>query len=147
MLAAMASPQRALQPRFAVPSFIALVGLSGCLASPFPKTPEAGGPAWQRITTEHFVVDTDLETVEAETLVRQLENLRKVETQVVFGGDLPQGQRMRVFALRQDEYGHFDRVASGNFVSWSLYQPLLIIAPGGEWDTFASDVRKHELAH
>jgi tetratricopeptide (TPR) repeat protein len=80
-------------------------------------------------------------------MVRQLENLRRVMTQVVFGGEPAQAARMRVIALRHDEYAQYDRVASGNFLNWVLFQPILVITPGGDWGTFASDLRKHELGH
>jgi tetratricopeptide (TPR) repeat protein len=125
----------------------ALPCLAGCIGRTYPKTPEAGGPAWQEITTEHFVVDTDLEPEEAGAMVHQLENLRNVMTRVVFGGEPSKAPRMRVLALRHDEYSHYDRVAFGNFVNWALFQPILIITPGGDWETFASDLRKHELGH
>jgi tetratricopeptide (TPR) repeat protein len=132
------------------PSAAALVLASaslGCIARSFPKTPAAGGPAWQEMTTEHFVVDTDLEPAEARLMARQLENLRHVMADLVFGGEPAPAPRVRVLALRQDEYAHFGHVAAGNFISWTLYQPILVTSPGGDWDTFAADVRKHELAH
>src|SRR5690349_12434351 len=88
---------------------IALFLLTSCIGSSLPKTPKAGGPAWQEITTEHFVVDTDLAPDDAALIVRQLENLRKVMIEVVFGGEPEPTPRMRVLALRQDEYAHFDR--------------------------------------
>src|SRR5260221_4937628 len=80
-------------------------------------------------------------------MVRQLENLRNVMAKVAFGGEPGQAPRMRVLALRHGEYAHFDRVAAGNFLNWALYQPILVITPGGDWETFASNIRKHELAH
>src|SRR5262245_41317046 len=123
---------------------IACLPLAGCIGSSLPKTPAHGGPAWQEITTDHFVVDTDLETADANAIRRQLENHRSGMTQLVFGGEPAKAPRMRVLALRQDEYAHFGHVASGNFVNWTLYQPILVTSPGGEWDTFTADVRKHE---
>jgi hypothetical protein len=125
----------------------ALLGATGCIGTSFPKTPAAGGPAWREITTENLVVDTDLEPAEADAMVRQLENMRNVMAKVAFGGEPAKAPRVRVLALRQDEYAHFDRVNAGTFVIWALYQPILITSPGGDWDTFASDIRKHELAH
>jgi len=121
--------------------------LSSCIGSSFPKTPAAGGPAWQEITTEHFIIDTDLDAAQADAMVRQLENLRKVMAETVFGGEPPPRPRARVLALRVDEYRHFDRVYVGTFVSSVLFQPMLITSPGGDWDTFSADIRKHELAH
>jgi hypothetical protein len=123
------------------------LAIGGCIAPSFPKTPAQGGPAWSEITTEHFNVDTDLEPAQAEATVRQLENLRHVMTEVVFGGEPAASTRVRVLALRHDEYAHFGHVAAGNFLSWTLFQPLLVTSPGGDWETFAADVRKHELAH
>jgi tetratricopeptide (TPR) repeat protein len=126
---------------------IVAVLLGGCIGTSYPKTPAHGGPAWQEMTTEHFVVDTDLESAEATVIARQLENLRNAMAETVFGGQPPPGPRVRVLALRQDEYRHFDRSSDGYFLSSALYQPLLITSPGGDWDTFDADVRKHELAH
>jgi tetratricopeptide (TPR) repeat protein len=127
---------------------IAAVSLAtGCIGRTFPKTPEAGGPAWRELTTEHFVIDSDLEPTEADTMARQLENLRNVMTKTVFGGEPAKGPRMRVLALRHDEYAQYDRVSSGNYLSWALFQPTLVITPGGDWATFESDLRKHELGH
>jgi len=123
------------------------LALAGCLGSSLPKTPAAGGPAWQELTTEHFIIDTDLEPSEGRDIARQLESLRKIMTDGPFGGEPPAGPRARVLALRSDEYHHFDRVNAGAFVSSALFQPLLVTSPGGEWDTFAADVRKHELGH
>jgi hypothetical protein len=120
----------------------------GCIApASLPKTPAAGGPAWQELTTEHFVIDTDLEPGEAKVVAHQLENLRKIMAETVFGGPPPAGPRARVLALRRDEYGHFDRKNAGVFVSSALFQSLLVTSPGGEWSTFEADVRKHELGH
>jgi tetratricopeptide (TPR) repeat protein len=121
--------------------------LPGCIGSSLPKTPDAGGPTWEELITEHFVIDTDLEPTEATAIAQQLENLRKVMTETVFGGPPPTGPRVRVLALRRDEYGHFDRKNAGVFISSALFQPLLVTSPGGEWKTFDADVRKHELGH
>jgi hypothetical protein len=68
-------------------------------------------------------------------------------SEAVFGVAPRQADKVRVFALRSDEYGHFVHKAAGNFVSEALFQPLLFTSPGGEWNTFSADVRKHELAH
>jgi hypothetical protein len=99
------------------------------------------------MTTEHFVVDTDLDADEARVMVRQLENLRHVMAEVTFGGEPAPAARVRVLALRQDEYAHFGHQAAGVFVDWTLFQPMLVTSPGGDWATFSSNVRKHELAH
>ena len=123
------------------------LALTGCLGGAYPKTPAHGGPAWQEITTEHFVVATNLDPAEADAMVRQLENLRRAMGETVFGGEPGPAPPMRVLALRQEEYGHYDRINAGTFVFNSLFQPMLITSPGGDWDTFSSDVRKHELAH
>jgi hypothetical protein len=128
-------------------SWLGLLSL-GCIApSSLPKTPESGGPAWQELTTDHFVIDSDLAPAEAGVVARQLENLRVVMAQTVFGGDPPKGPRTRVLALRQDEYHHFDRKNAGVFIASALFQPLLVTSPGGDWDTFEADIRKHELGH
>src|SRR6476620_4310866 len=91
------------------------LGMAGCLAlgciapASLPKTPANGGPAWHELTTEHFVIDSDLEPAEAAVVANQLENLRKVMSETVFGGPPPAGPPARVLSLRRDEYGHFDR--------------------------------------
>ncbi len=126
---------------------LASVCTSGCIASSFPKTPAHGGPAWEEITTDHFIVDTDLEPSEAAQLVRDLENMRKVMVEVVFGGEREPKIKVRVLALRTDEFGHFSAEAVGFYLNRVLFQPILVTSPGGDWDTFTADIRKHELAH
>ena len=107
----------------------ALLGLAGCITSSFPKTPAEGGPAWQGITSEHFVVVTDLEPREANLIVEQLENLRGAMGETVFGREPPPAAPARVLALRNDEYRHFDRTNVGVFVFSALFQPMLITQP------------------
>jgi len=99
------------------------------------------------MTSEHFIVDTDLDPSEAAKVVRDLENMRKVMVEVVFGGEREATAKVRVLALRSDEFGHFANEAAGIFLNRVLFQPLLVTSPGGDWDTFTADIRKHELAH
>src|SRR4051794_28366459 len=94
----------------------AVLGLAGCIATSFPKTPAEGGPAWQEIASEHFVVVTNLEPIEANQIVGQLENLRSAMGETVFGSAPPAAAPARVLALRNDEYHHFDRTNAGVFV-------------------------------
>jgi hypothetical protein len=62
----------------------AAISLCGaCITTSLPKTPMQGGPAWQEITTEHFIIDTDLDATEVSAIASQLENTRRVLTQVV----------------------------------------------------------------
>src|SRR5262249_33907364 len=75
-------------------------GVAGCSGAPLPKTPGGGGPPWQEITSEHFVIDTNLEPEVAKATARQLENLRKAMIEVVFPREPLPPPPLRVLALR-----------------------------------------------
>jgi hypothetical protein len=92
-----------------------------CITTSLPKTPMQGGPAWQEIATEHFIIDTDLEATEVSAVASQLERTRRVLTEVVFRGPPKATLPLRVLALRYDEYSHFDRKAQGRYISAVLF--------------------------
>src|SRR3954452_8693666 len=94
----------------------------GCIGASLPKLPSAGGPAWREITTEHFVVDTDLEPAASDALVKQLENLRQVMIEAVFEHDPEPSPKLRVLAVRSDEYGHYGTKTTGKFINSLLFQ-------------------------
>jgi hypothetical protein len=128
-------------------SSVVAVSVSGCIGASLPKTPGAGGPPWQEITSEHFVIDTNLEPEVAKATARQLEGLRKAMIEVVFGREPPPSPPLRVLALRSDEYGHYGTKSVGVFMSSVLSQPVLVTSPGGEWGSMQNNIRVHELAH
>jgi len=93
------------------------------------------------------VIDTNLDPQIADATARQLENLRNVMIEVVFGRQPPPSPKLRVLALRSDEYGHYGTQSVGVFMSNVLFQPVLATSPGGEWGTMQNDIRVHEIAH
>jgi hypothetical protein len=119
----------------------------GCIGASLPKTPGAGGPPWREITTEHFVIDTNLDPEVADATARQLENLRNVMIEAVFEHQPAPSPKLRVLALRSDEYGHYATKNVGVFMSSVVCQPVLATSPGGEWGTMQNNIRVHELAH
>jgi hypothetical protein len=120
---------------------------SGCISASQPKTPREGGPPWQEITTEHFIIDTDLDPQLAAETAQQLENLRNAMIEVVFGRQPPPSPKLRVLALRSDEYGYYGTQSTGVFMSNVLHQPVLATSPGGEWGSMQNNIRVHEIAH
>ena len=100
-----------------------------------------------QITTDHFVVDTDLEPAASDALVKQLENLRQVMIEAVFEHGIP--SRHPSFACSL--YGATNTATTGPRLrassSTGFFPAYAIASTGGEWGTFQNDIRVHELAH
>jgi hypothetical protein len=117
------------------------------VSASLPKTPGQGGPAWYEITTQHFVILTNMDDAEAVKLANELENTRAVITKVVYGREPPVQPKAWVLALRRDEYAeYFDaRAAIGVFFPSTWFEPVMITSTGSAGHNYA--VRTHELAH
>lgn len=123
------------------------VNAVGCIANSVPKTPSHGGPAWLEVATDHFLIDTDFEPQAAFALASQLENLRKVMISLMYAGEPTRPSKLRVLALRNDEYRQYTTRYSGVFLSNGLFEPLLVTSPGSDAGIEENRVRVHELGH
>ena len=139
--------RRSCSIRWRLSFSLAAILSAACARSAPPATPEHGGPAWREITTEHMVIDTDLDANDAITAAQQLEILRDVFVQGFFRREPRPSPRLRVIALRREEYIQYDPSDRGMFVDELLYEPALVTTPGGQWGTHAFEIRAHELAH
>jgi hypothetical protein len=115
-----------------------------------PPVPGKGGPTWHELTTDHFVVWTDVGEARAKELVGEIERLR----QVVVGTAFPRATSMSksfVIALRDDAEtsafipGDFAALTSppnGNLLS----QPVIVMS--AQSNVIGNDrVTAHELVH
>jgi hypothetical protein len=123
-------------------AWLALFVAVGCVGASARQPRSVTTSAWREITTEHFVIDTDLSDSEVTWVVRLLEQGRNVMIHAGFGGEPPPQPRTRVFALRRDEFHHFDRSTDGAFVRSIGCGPALVTSGG-----FDPTLVVHELAH
>src|SRR4051812_31674173 len=109
---------------------VALLSISGCIGSSFPKCPGRGGPAWYELTSDHFVMDTNLEPAQAERALAEIEQRRSVMIAAMFDrmGD-PREGLVRVLDLRSDELAHFLGAHVGQFHSYEVSEPVLLTSP------------------
>jgi hypothetical protein len=132
-----------------LPALAAVALLSAC-ASTKPHVfvcPAKGGPAWREVTTEHFVLQTDLGSAEAGRLARELEGMRAAVLLALFRSPPPIPGRVRVVAFRHPAEFHLFAPAGARafFTSSDLSEPLVALpAPYG---SAHEAVLAHELAH
>lgn len=115
-----------------------------------PSVPGKGGPAWNELTSEHFVVWTDASGDTARRFVTEIEHLQQVVAGTAFPGATSQVKSF-VIALRDDderrEYvpGDFSALASppdGNL----LKLPVIVLSASSNLES-TYDIETHELVH
>jgi hypothetical protein len=128
-------------------ALIAMLGCGACHAA-IPPVPSQGGPAWNELTSAHFVVWTDSSPDDGRQLIRVMEHLR----QIVFGVSVfnpTSNARAFVIALRhQREVRPFlpEQFAAVAYTpSYPLYQPFILLSVDGlDYDR---RLTTHELTH
>jgi hypothetical protein len=85
-----------------------------------PPVPGKGGPAWREVTSEHFILWTDLPETEARSALRHIESFRDVVINFVFSGMSRLPSKSLVIALRRfDDWALF-----GNPNIVGFFRPL-----------------------
>jgi len=101
-------------------------------------------PTWSQLTSDHFVMRTDLDAAEAEETIRKLEETRAAMLAMVWGGAAGPPGRAPVIAFRTErELSVFSRgTFRGRYVEPYPFQRTLVLAgpPAGS-------SLEHELAH
>ncbi|HYG69798.1 MAG TPA: hypothetical protein VD838_19135, partial [Anaeromyxobacteraceae bacterium] len=138
---------RPVRPALAVAAAL----LSACATTrtrpePF-RCPAQGGAAWREVTTEHFVLQTDLLSDEAHRLARELETMRAAVLLALFRAPpaLPGRVRVVAFGSRADYATFAPPKTLGIFSLSDLSEPLVLVpAPYG---SVSEEVLAHELTH
>ena len=116
----------------------------GCAT--LPACPAKGGPAWLELTSDHFVMRTDMEEPAALVVLRRMEDARAAMLAMVWRHAPDPAGRVQVFALASQEEVAF--YTGPSFVALHLRTPPFpptVLLSGAER---ASElVGNHELAH
>jgi tetratricopeptide (TPR) repeat protein len=133
-----------MRPLALIPTLVAL------LASPASAftCPAEGGSEWREYKTAHFLLDTDVSRFKAEILLKDLEQLRALVVQGLFGEQVEVAGHMRV--LVPGSFGHYQDLAGsptrGAFFKTTGWGDALIVMPieGRQGDR---ELVAHEVAH
>jgi tetratricopeptide (TPR) repeat protein len=128
------------------------LSLAACAHAPRPgprfECPARGGPPWSELSTDHFVVASDLRRADGNALARELEAVRAWVIAALFPEDAPAVPgRVRVVAFRTLE--EFDEFAPSGlrayFTRSGLGEPVIVIP--GDVGPVLRLVLAHELTH
>ncbi|WP_242373137.1 hypothetical protein [Anaeromyxobacter sp. SG26] len=126
--------------------------LAACAHAPGPGArfvcPARGGPPWSELTTEHFVVSSDVRRGEAVALARELEEVHAWVVAALFPRDAPRLEGLvRVVAFRTPE--ELDEFAPPGlralFSHNGLGEPVIVLP--GALGPAARLLVAHELTH
>ena len=126
---------RRRRPHPALPALAAGLLAAGCSAlAPSLRAPDEGGPPWRELSTEHFLLWTDLDEGDARAAAAQLEWIRAAVVAAVWQSPVEPEARVGVVALRSErELRLFTR---GDVPGWVIADPnqprLVFHAVGGE---------------
>ena len=127
-------------------AFIASVLLCGCASS--------SSLVWRRVTTTHFVVQTDLDERAAIEAAQELELSRDALISAAWPNfEFSETVRTEVFALASDLEFHrlFGPHTGGIFTHAGVYPSLCLSGPPSDWvrgtGGSAGSTLRHELAH
>jgi hypothetical protein len=107
-----------------------------------------GGPAWREVASEHFLLRTDLDSGDALKTAAQLEELRALLEQAMFGRAVATASRLEVVAFsRREEFEEFapGPKLAGFFARDAIGRQRAVLGDG-----LAASYRvviAHELAH
>lgn len=125
-----------------------LVSLFACGAA-VPPLPGKGGPAWNELTSEHFVMWTDASRERGRALIREMEELRQVVIGIGFRGAIEGGQSFVLAVRDDDEAGAFmpgDFAAMASPAKSYIRQPMILLAADSKRDP-KGVIAAHELTH
>lgn len=122
-----------------------LTALTSCTPAKSPSPALDGG--WRELTSEHFVLTTDLDVDDATDVVVELERLYHAFARVAFPHEprLESVSHVTSFA-NEDEWASLDPDASAYFLDETLFQPSAIVTHG-EPDRRFFEILAHELTH
>ncbi|HTP50826.1 MAG TPA: tetratricopeptide repeat protein [Anaeromyxobacteraceae bacterium] len=124
------------------------IALAGCITTPRTFTcPRAGGPPWHEISSEHFILHTDLPSAEAGRLLGRVERLRAALVAGLPGGTTPASGRVDVIAFRTaEEYQPFSPGNTfGYYIRYDGGSPRIVIP--GEFGPLQHAMLAHEITH
>jgi hypothetical protein len=129
-------------------SAILLGSLVACGAvRPALTGPEAGGPAWRELKTEHFVLRTDLDAASAREIIEDFERVEQVFIDLSPGMPIPDTTRVLVFARQLDYDAVAPRASSGFFARDPDHPRSPLIVLFGSHQEATLRVLQHELTH
>jgi hypothetical protein len=133
-----------MRPLALIPTLFTLLG-----SPAFAFTcPADGGSEWREYKTAHFLLDTDVSRFKAEILLKDLEQLRALVVQALFGEQVEIAGHMRV--LVPGSFGDYEDLAGsptrGAFYKTTGWGDALIVMPieGRQADR---ELVAHEVAH
>jgi tetratricopeptide (TPR) repeat protein len=127
-----------------------LLGACGIFRPPL-QPPEEGGDAWTRLTSEHFVLYTDVDPTEARAEIERFETLRFALQEVAFPPSGERERRVSVVLFRQpSDYQVVGPPSTSGFFTARLpidveRQPTLVVA--GDWSEVVHRRFVHEMVH
>jgi tetratricopeptide (TPR) repeat protein len=122
--------------------------LAGCATAGGPfRCPNAGGPPWRELASDHFALRTDLDRGGAVDLLEQLELLRAAVKEALFGGAADPPDRVEVVAFRTaEEYEPFaPEGAQAYYLKYEGGPPRIVLS--AEWTPRQRAIVAHELTH
>jgi len=127
-------------------SVIALLVLVAVGCATVPPCPAKGGPAWREITSDHFVLRSDLTEPRALAVVKTLEDTRTAILAGVWRGAPTSPERIQAIALSSliEVAAYVGRDFAGVHIHRPPF-PRMLVASDLESDRGIGV--KHELAH
>jgi len=130
---------------------VALLASCATVIRPPLTPPDKGGPAWTEVTTEHFVLKTDLDADGAQRAAAKLEEMFAALAQLGFASeDRPKMMIDVVYFDRHEDYATLRPGATGGqFISGGMHdferRPIAVL--GGDFVERTRTVLLHELTH
>jgi tetratricopeptide (TPR) repeat protein len=111
------------------------------------RCPARGGPAWHELSSDHFVLRTDLPRDEGAALVGRLERIRAAVAAALFEQAPAVPGRVEVIAFRSaDQYRSFaPEGATGYYLRYAGGPPRIVLS--GEVGPTQRGLLAHELTH
>lgn len=148
------------------PALLAALLCAGCVYTGYLKLPSQGGPRWLQLSSEHFLISTDLGEAEARAQVQTLEDLRAGLVAAAWRGTTFPARQVHVVSFRRPEelheftpelvagYWHVDWTGEKRLVlSWETDRTIHYLGMGGVAGTtllmqvVPEQVAAHELTH
>ena len=123
--------------------------LCGCASFRSMRTPGEGGPDWRELTSDHFVLSTDLPSEDALASIQVLERTRQALL-VAAWGNRSSGPKPKVDVVILAHSAALAELAGGGgpvgWVSGGSGKLLMVLA-GSAKDIAAQPIVRHELFH
>jgi len=125
---------------------LALVAAVHLGCATVPACPAKGGPAWRELTSDHFVLRTDLQEEAALLALRHLEDARAAMLAMIWPRAPDLRRRIDAFALASTEevHAYLGPHFAGVHMQVSPFPPMLLVAGLGRENQQHAN---HEIAH